>query len=200
MDREFEELEIESKRLLTETEFHQICGYFQLHPEEFHIQHNHYFDTSDFQLKERNAALRIRYKDGANVLTLKVRNGEGVTEKHQRLEKNEWTEQTALTKVSPGSIQTYIEKEWGIPFEALQYLGKLSTWRAEWGHDGGFIALDESHYLGEVDFELEYEGKSREHVRNVLSQIVEQIGMAKEAPEPPPKIQRFFSAKMRKKT
>ncbi|QQK80791.1 CYTH domain-containing protein [Salicibibacter cibi] len=194
MSRSFDEIEIEGKRLLHVREFRKIQAYFQLNEDDFIIQHNHYFDTSDFQLKEQNAALRIRYKNGAHVLTLKVRNEAGVLEKHQPLGPREWSEGAPLTQLSEGgSVQTYLEKEWKIPFHTLHPLGRLTTRRAELPYEQGLLVLDESHYFEEIDYELEYEGNSQEHVQGVLTQVAVRVGLDPHSPEPQPKIQRFFS-------
>ncbi|QQK76928.1 CYTH domain-containing protein [Salicibibacter cibarius] len=194
MNRSFDELEIEGKRLLDVQEFMNIKTYFQLNEDDFIIQHNHYFDTSDFQLKEQNAALRIRYKNGAHILTLKVRSEAGVMEKHQPLGPREWSEGDPLTQLNKGgSVQAYLEKEWQIPFHTLRSLGRLTTWRAELPYEQGLLVLDESRYFGEVDYELEFEGDSQEHVQRVLTQIAVRAGLDSHSPEPQPKIQRFFS-------
>ncbi|SDI54407.1 CYTH domain-containing protein [Natribacillus halophilus] len=195
MNHEFDEIEREGKRLLTENEFENIQNYFQLRTDDFHIQHNHYFDTSDFQLKARNAALRIRYKDEAYVLTLKVQTDEGILEKHQPLAEGDWSGDNPLTQIPDGgAVQTYIEGEWGIPFHTLQYLGRLSTWRAEFSYEQGLFALDKSYYLDKVDYELEFEGHSQGHAQKVLSQVTTRVGLRESAFQPPPKIQRFFNA------
>lgn len=195
MHHAFDELEIEGKRLLNAQEFRKIQTYFHLSEDDFLIQHNHYFDTSDFQLKAQNAALRIRYKNGTYVLTLKVRNEDGVLEKHQPLSTDEWTEGAPLTQLTKGgTVQSYLEKDWGISFDTLHPLGRLSTSRAEIPYEKGLLALDESRYFEEVDYELEYEGRSHEHVQEVLTQIASRVGLDPHSPEPKPKVQRFFTA------
>ncbi|AXF55667.1 CYTH domain-containing protein [Salicibibacter kimchii] len=195
MNRSFDELEIEGKRLLNAQEFMKIQRYFQLTEDDFIIQHNHYFDTSEFQLKEQSAALRIRDKSGAYVLTLKARNEDGVMEKHQPLASHEWSEGAPLTQLTNGGpVQTYLEKEWGIPFHELHALGRLTTRRAELSYEKGLLALDESYYFDDVDYELEYEGNSQGHVQKALTQIASRVGLDPHGTEPQPKIQRFLSA------
>lgn len=55
-------IEIEFKNLLTETEFMQLKSFLDIDNSMFIKQDNHYFDTANFTLKELGCALRIRFK------------------------------------------------------------------------------------------------------------------------------------------
>jgi len=66
-----QEMEIEFKNLLTNSEYQRIKNFLQLEDPLFKKQENHYFDTNDYALKSHGAALRIREKKGTWELTLK---------------------------------------------------------------------------------------------------------------------------------
>ncbi|EUJ26736.1 hypothetical protein PCORN_14524 [Listeria cornellensis FSL F6-0969] len=66
-----QELEIEFKNMLTASEYDLLMNEFRLEEADFFTQTNYYFDTADFQLKERLAALRIRKRELHYELTLK---------------------------------------------------------------------------------------------------------------------------------
>ena len=77
-----EQIEIEFKNLLTETEFEHLLRNFHISRDQFITQRNHYFDTPEFLLKDRACALRIREKDGQYEMTLKqpLPTGQGLLE------------------------------------------------------------------------------------------------------------------------
>ena len=67
-------------------------------------------------------------------------------------------------------LETLLQKE--IPIQDLKILGSLETIRYEKEDEIGLLALDESHYLGKKDFELEVEvedfEKGKENFLNFL--------------------------------
>ena len=66
------ELEIEFKNMLTKEEYMRLLKDFSAFHNWPKTQHNHYFDTPDFQLKHKLGALRIRNKQGRFECTLKI--------------------------------------------------------------------------------------------------------------------------------
>ena len=69
-------------------------------------------------------------------------------------------------------LDTLIQK--GLPIQDLRVLGSLETIRYEKEDKIGLLALDESHYLGKKDFELEVEvedfEKGKENFLDFLKQ------------------------------
>ena len=82
-------IEIEFKNLLTKEAFERISQFFQIDSSTFVSQQNHYFDTSHFDLKKQNSALRIREKQETFELTLKQPAAEGLLESNQMILKKE---------------------------------------------------------------------------------------------------------------
>jgi uncharacterized protein YjbK len=151
-----QELEIEFKNLLTKEEFITLKEAFQVSDEEFIYQENHYFDTQQFSLKEKGAALRIRLKNGVYTLTLKQPHKEGLLETHEVLTKEEAHSLLHGQAMLKGEVREII-KALGIEPEQIQYFGTLSTYRAQFDYKGGILVLDHSYYLQTDDYEIEYE-------------------------------------------
>ena len=183
-----EEFEIEAKQLLTVDEFTKLCNHFKLKKEDFQSQHNHYFDTGSFQIKERNAVLRIREKLGSYVLTLKVKEKGGSLERHETLHTNE------LPQSDQSQLLTWLKEQWSIESTQLIHLGSLETNRASIPYEGGTLFFDQSRYLGVDDYELEFEGTSKQHVDSVMNTIQSSFNLSI-TDEPDPKVKLFFKRK-----
>lgn len=67
-----ENLEIEFKTMLSQSEYQQLITHYQLTATDFKTQTNSYFDTPDFQLKAKNCGLRIRRYENLAEYTLKT--------------------------------------------------------------------------------------------------------------------------------
>ncbi|MBD8067510.1 CYTH domain-containing protein [Bacillus sp. PS06] len=156
-----QELEIEYKNLLTIDEFHSVMKFLNLSPSDFLTQKNHYFDTPDFSLKNRQSALRIREKQNKFTLTLKQPQSIGLLETHQSLTKDQASSLINGATNIQDQIAVIID-DLGINPSELQYFGTLETSRAEVPYKNGLLVLDHSFYLSVEDFELEYEVEDAE--------------------------------------
>lgn len=186
-----QELEIERKNLLTKDEYNRLITGLSLTDVTPENQRNHYFETADFQLKQTGSALRIREKNGAYVLTLKEPQGDGLLETHEPLTKEEAHQLIANNGTMKPAIEMRI-KALGVPVEALFFGGTLETNRIEVNQDDVLVVLDESHYLGHVDYELEVEGPSLKVTEARLAALLARFSITKK--ETPNKIARFYSA------
>lgn len=187
-----QEIEIEFKNLLNQQEFEQLCRHFHLKKDDFALQDNHYFDTTDFMMKKHGAALRIRQKNGKHTLTLKQPHPDGLLETHQPLTECEAETAIAESEFPPGEVLKIVEKI-GVPSTTLCYLGKLSTDRAEIEYKDGLLVFDHSYYLGKEDFELEYECRDKHVGENIFRQLLASFAIPERETEN--KIRRFFHAK-----
>lgn len=189
-----QELEIEYKNLLTQKEFDKLKHHFQLQQHDFFKQHNDYFDTYHFELKQAGAALRIRQKQDQYTLTLKqsAPSGIGLMETHQSIEQKQ-AEHIIATGVLPEGDVRKALRESNISTDKLQYLGRLSTERAELAYKDGTLVLDHSFYLKKDDYELEYEVSDAHLGRKQFDTLMHEFKL----PERPPqnKVQRFFVRK-----
>jgi uncharacterized protein YjbK len=189
-----QEIEIEYKNLLTKQEFDRLTDFFGFTKDAFKLQENHYFDTPDFQLKASGAALRIRFKHGNYVLTLKEPAEIGLLETHQQLNKEE-AEGLLYSdeRLVEGAITKQLQNL-GVNSDNLRFFGTLSTSRAEKNTVEGLIVLDHSRYLNKEDYEIEVEVTNAEEgyrsFQNLLAS--HQIPVRKT----PNKIKRFYDQKL----
>ena len=147
-------LEIELKTLLKKEEYDHLKKQFS-HIQPV-LQKNYYIDTPDFQLREKKVAMRIRtFADWAE-LTLKVPQTVGNMEYNQKLTLPEAESYLEKPKLPPGLVLEKLSKI-GIESHDWLVLGCLSTLRYEMKTEIGLMALDESQYFDQTDYELELE-------------------------------------------
>ncbi|TWT04841.1 CYTH domain-containing protein [Planomicrobium sp. CPCC 101079] len=150
------ELEIEFKNMLTQEKYEELLSFFKFQPSNAVTQENQYFDTRDFQLKEKRCALRIRKKSDRYECTLKIPAQEGNFEITDLLTAQEAQNiQHAVSFDAIEVLQALTEQ--GIDWKALRPIGTLVTHRIEFEYNGGLLVLDHSLYNGQEDFEVEYE-------------------------------------------
>lgn len=189
-----QEIEIEFKNLLSETEFKRLMSVFSLTDQDFTLQENHYFDTPNFDLKNHNSALRIRKKKGTYTLTLKQPHETGKLETHQTLTEHEANQLLDGKGFISGDVENII-KNLGITTSSIQFLGTLKTSRVEINYNGGILVLDHSNYLHVEDFELEYEVTDEQTGKQTFLQFLKEHQIPLR--ETKNKIQRFFDEKVR---
>lgn len=142
-------LEIEYKTLLTYDQFKQLSLSFNNVPVITQI--NHYYQYSDELMP---IAARIRQIDQHFELTFKIKQAKG------RLEVNFDVLSNDILMFSREDVQTFlIENGYS---QSFTYLGALTTYRRLIKEADGELCIDENHYLGIVDYELEYEVTNNE--------------------------------------
>lgn len=185
-----QEIEIEYKNLLTEVEFERLLREYPF-PENAMKQTNYYLETSDFALKEKGCALRVREKDDRYVLTLKEPHRQGLLETHDTL-----TEKEAHHILNGGTMEKKNVASrlyaLNIPHSSLIYYGNLTTERRETEFDHALLVLDHSMYNGANDYELEVEAPTEAIGSHVFEQLLRQQRIQKR--ETPNKIKRFFAS------
>ncbi|MCM3719129.1 CYTH domain-containing protein [Fictibacillus phosphorivorans] len=188
-----QEIEIEFKNLITYEEFLQLIDAFKVQKTDFVEQTNYYFDTEDFQLKNYKCALRIRYKKDTYTLTLKQQFDEHILETHQTIEKDAFPGLINGMTLPEGEVTKKLQSL-GIHTENIKYLGELTTHRVEFPYQRGLLVLDENHYLGHIDYELEYESADYKKGQQIFQELLK----VKNIPdrETKSKIHRFFAKKM----
>jgi uncharacterized protein YjbK len=189
-----QEVEIEFKNLLTKEEYFSLLDYFKINESLFTFQENHYFDTNNFALKDRQSALRIRSKQGAYTLTLKTPLEEGLLETNQTLQKEE-AEALLNDGIFPfGEVNDTLQSL-GIPTKQLHYFGTLTTKRAEIEYKNGLLVFDASFYMNVEDYELEYEVKDYNAGQKRFLSLLEERNIPTRKTEN--KVKRFYNAKLR---
>ncbi|MGE7602047.1 CYTH domain-containing protein [Peribacillus sp. NPDC097675] len=185
-------IEIEFKNLLNEIEFNQLMDHFQIAPSTFHTQQNHYFDTANFSLKSQNSALRIREKNGQHELTLKQPASEGLLETNQTISMEMAHAFLKEGTFPKGPVRDLI-MESDLHPEDFTCFGTLKTDRSEFPFQGGLLVLDHSSYMGQEDYELEYEVTHLEDGQKKFLKLLESLQIPVRETEN--KVKRFYRAK-----
>ncbi|MFC0469534.1 CYTH domain-containing protein [Halalkalibacter kiskunsagensis] len=187
-----QEVEIEVKSMITEQSYHELLRAFRLVEEDAVLQHNHYFETPSFSLKEAGSGLRIREKSRTYTLTLKQPHKVGKLETHQTISEDIWIQAKETGKLPSGQVKAQLELL-SIPVNELQFVGTLSTKRIEVEYEEGNLCFDQSSYFDQIDYEIEFEGKSEEHATNTLKNLLTTYQLDLIPTEN--KVRRFFNRK-----
>lgn len=159
------EIEKEFKNLLTKEQYEAIAGDYQLVFTKDVTQTNSYYDYEGL-LQQHKMALRIRIVEGKETgeITLKI--------PQSSLEVLEYTEVLPVDILNaynhdkqftlPTSLLEALEDN-GITIQTVNQTALLTTHRLEGAlSENEWLVLDESHYNGKVDFEMEMEVRSLE--------------------------------------
>ncbi|MBL1229780.1 CYTH domain-containing protein [Enterococcus sp. BWB1-3] len=183
------DLEIEYKTLLSKENFFRTAEYFKFKETDFFIQMNTYFDTFDFQLKERAIGLRIRTLPDKAEVTLKIPNTVGLLEITDSLSFEQANKMIHAFKLPKESEVFQKLKELNID-SPLQVIGELKTKRAQKKLPQGLLALDESWYNDTHDFELELEVEDAVTGKIAFNELLDTLSIEKISG--PNKIQRMM--------
>lgn len=165
-------IEIEVKVLLSKSEFNQVKQVMQAASFPEVTQTNHYIDTPKEKLRAYGMALRVREIKDEYTLTLKCPLAEGLLEKNQILTKKEFIRLREHQQFPEGDLTNFLISV-GIDVKKLQILAALTTKRISIPYEDSLFAMDENHFLGEVDYELEMEGTSVGNAENQLRAVCE---------------------------
>ncbi|MGV2940839.1 CYTH domain-containing protein [Mesobacillus sp. LC4] len=185
-------IEIEFKNMLTQDEFQVLRIHFNIEPEQFKKQINHYFDTNTFALKDKGSALRIREKGSSFELTLKQPAEQGLLETNQILTASQAQKALSSGELPEGEVKHAVSKLMHSS-SSLNYFGSLTTVRAEVEYKDGLLVLDHSYYLNTEDYELEYEVTNESEGYKVFSKLLEELKISLKPTDN--KIKRFYAKK-----
>ena len=154
------EIEKEFKNLLTKEQYTSLVKDYKDEFTKDVVQTNSYYDYEDL-LQEHKMSLRIRIVEGKDTgeITLKI--------PQSSLEVVEFTEVLPIDILNqynndkqftlPPSIQKPLEKE-GLSLQTVMQTTLLTTHRLEGAlSENECLVLDESHYNGNIDYEMEME-------------------------------------------
>ena len=102
------EIEIEFKNLLTEDEYNNLYTSLKLEDKPQIINKNFYYDDANENLKKANSALRIRYTNNKDEMTLKIKGSKQNVEINIPLDESFPKEPTVLPIV-PNEIIAELE-------------------------------------------------------------------------------------------
>lgn len=186
-------IEIEFKNMLTESEFNMLSKHFNLNEAHFFKQVNYYFDTPGFSLKQLGCNLRVRKKKDGYEMTLKQPHPEGLLETNEQLDASAAQSLMEGGPLKDGSIKEQLLRM-KIELEQLCYFGSLETKRAEVDYKGGELVLDLSTYLNMQDYEVEYEVTDRLEGEAIFMQLLSGLNIPIRKAKN--KVQRFYERKL----
>ncbi|MCE7794856.1 CYTH domain-containing protein [Salipaludibacillus sp. CUR1] len=191
-----QEIEIEFKNLIDRKKYEELLSCYQSSRTPVYTQVNHYFDTDKLSLKDKKSALRVRYKKGAYILTLKQPYETGLLETHQQLSEEEFSSLKEHGSLSEGDVFNQLSQllEENVP--KLDYLGQLTTERTEISLKEGLLVLDKSYYFDHVDYEIEFECEEFASGKQAFKQLLNEWDLSWN--EPANKIERFYSVKIQR--
>lgn len=137
-------IEIEYKQILNKEVFESLRSYFK--HAQFIQQENHYYLYEDPSLM---LSTRIRKIEDKAVLTFKQKHLEAIIENHFELkhfEEDIFNREDVLLFLKNQNLHL-----------SFTYIGKMVTHRYLVVENNQEICLDENHYLGQIDYELEVE-------------------------------------------
>ena len=152
------EIEIEFKNLLTEDEYNNLYTSLNLEDKPQIINKNFYYDDANESLKKANSALRIRYTNNKDEMTLKIKGSKQNVEINIPLDESFPKEPTVLPIV-PNEIIAELENI-NVQIKTPMLTQKIETIRYELPYKSGLLVVDKTTFLNDiVDYELEFEVK-----------------------------------------
>ena len=189
------QVEREFKNLLTKSQYHSLLEDFKPLLSKEITQTNSYYDW-DGILQSHKMALRIRIVEGKTIgeITLKIpQSSLEVLEFTHELPVemlHQYDEQKQFTL--PLSIKEVLESK-GVVIEKGEQTALLTTHRFEGPlSNNEWLVLDESHYNGKVDYEMEMEVQNLSLGEEVFLQILQKYQIQREQAES--KIKRALSS------
>lgn len=163
-------IEIEYKMLLSFEQFNRLS---EAYPDKtFKTQVNTYYDTADFQLRNKHCAMRIREIDNQFLFTLKVPKTEGHMEYECYVDKNN------VQSLNKPEIQALLHQLNIV--DEVKEITSLKTSRAVIELENAGLCFDISEYNGLCDYEIEYEWKKEHDGLNAFNDILSVIDVTYE--------------------
>ena len=181
-------LEIEFKTLLSPENYQALLPRFE--GSLLHQQTNYYFDNPQEEMKKKKIALRIRRFEDRAELTLKVPQKSHLA--HMEFNQDLSIEEADAILEGKESLSGFIAQQVldrGVDLFSLAPLGALHTKRYEFEDPNGIWALDQSSYLDQVDYELEFEVLNEDKGRRVFIDFLDSYQIAYQ--QAPSKLARF---------
>lgn len=167
-------IEIEAKALLDQEGYKKLRRIYQLYPS--YCQTNYYIDTEDGLLRKEGFGLRIREKGGSYEMTLKAPLSQGFLEKNCTWDATMFHDFEEGGAFPEGDIKRFLTM-CDIPVKELRIRTSLMTTRVDIPYQGGKLSIDENHYSGIVDYEIELEYSNEKDAERLLHELLETTGV-----------------------
>jgi uncharacterized protein YjbK len=167
-------IEIEAKALVKKADYDKIVSLFADYPS--YKQTNYYIDDGKNTLRKEGIALRVREKGGLYEMTLKTPLSQGLLEKNCTWTKQKFGDFRDNGIFPDGDIKRFLTML-DIDVTALKIKTSLTTERIDVPYEGGKLSIDENHYSGQVDYEIELEYNNEPEAERLLQELLEKNGI-----------------------
>jgi uncharacterized protein YjbK len=164
-------IEIEAKALVKKEDYEKLVKRFA--GAKSYEQTNYYIDNEEGLLRKEGVALRIREKEGLYEMTLKTPLSEGLLEKNCSWTKERFEGFMKKGQFPDGDIKRFLTML-DVDVSTLKVLASLTTKRIDIDYEGGKLSLDENHYSGLVDYEIELEHNSMIDATKYLKELFDE--------------------------
>lgn len=167
-------IEIEAKVLLNKEGYDKLAALFKDYRP--YTQTNYYIDNDESLLRKEGLGLRIRERDALYEMTLKTPLSQGLLEKNCV-----WTASTfkAFSNGGPfpeGDIKRFLTMM-DIDVTSLRIKTSLTTKRIDVPYEGGKLSIDENHFSGKIDYEVELEHNNEKDAERILEDLLSKNGI-----------------------
>lgn len=164
-------IEKEYKIMVTHDQFEQLLALYDDY--EVNEQLNIYYDTSDHQVQALRGGMRIRYKNGTYIFTLKIKHPDGHIELEKEIPHDDINE-----LIHDETIAAWFrEYQLSGPFFEL---GRVHTLRSIHRTSNAEICFDINHYNGITDYEIEYEFLQEHDGLTIFNEILANVHLTYE--------------------
>lgn len=167
-------IEIEAKALVKKDEYEKLASLFYEYPS--YTQTNYYIDNEKSLLRKEGIALRVRQKGDLYEMTLKTPLSQGLLEKNCAWNKATFEEFKSKGLFPEGDIKRFLTML-DIDVKSLKIKTSLTTKRIDVPYEGGKLSIDENHYSGKVDYEIELEYNNEADAERLLQELLEKNGI-----------------------
>ena len=165
-----ENLEIEYKVMVDSIDFFYLQEKLKDYRPETFIQENIYYDTVFEQISRNDLSLRVRHIKNKKkfIATLKEKVGDARKEYEYEVDGEDSFPKEIIDKLN----------EYGVDYECLVETSRLTTFRNEYKLENGVLCLDENHYYGNVDYEVECEASTLEKAKKIVKNLLDKNGIS----------------------
>lgn len=167
-------IEIEAKALIKKADYDKLKKLFKDYPS--YVQTNYYIDNKDNVMRKEGFALRVREKEDLYEMTLKTPLSEGLLEKNCSWSKEQFDAFMKHGKFPEGDIKRFLTML-DIDVDTLYVKTSLTTTRIDIPYKGGKLSIDENHYSGLTDYEVELEYNNMNDAKRLVKELFDENGI-----------------------
>ena len=176
----YNSIEIEAKVLLNKEQYDKLYKFLKMDDTMSFTQANYYIDSEDWDLKNNDIALRIRYVQTQKryVLTLKTPMSEGLLEKNQELKTSDAKKMIDENIFPEGEVKDFLELL-EVDTSKLKIVAHMDTLRTEIRSEekDEVISLDQNTYGDRIDYELEVDKSGMALAQTRITELLTPLGI-----------------------